>query len=121
MITVTKKFEFSYGHHLPGYQGDCSKNHGHNSEVEIELASSLRKDESIYKGMICDFKDIKKGISPIIDELDHSYLNDLMEIPTAEEICMYIVNEIQSAFPDAKLVRVRVSETSDSFAEWRKD
>ena len=37
MITVTKQFSFCYGHHLPGYEGKCCEQHGHNSTLEVEV------------------------------------------------------------------------------------
>jgi 6-pyruvoyltetrahydropterin/6-carboxytetrahydropterin synthase len=117
-VTVTKKFDFCYGHFLPGYSGDCKNQHGHNSTVEIEIGEN---QDHVYNGMIIDFKEIKKQVGPIIAELDHTNLNDVIEIPTAENICRHIARQIQArcSFGMA-LVRVRVSETADSFAEWRR-
>lgn len=31
IVTITKKFDFCYGHCLPGYNGKCVNQHGHNS------------------------------------------------------------------------------------------
>jgi len=118
-VTVTKKFDFCYGHFLPGYSGDCKNQHGHNSEVEIEFGQNTYPT---YNGMIVDFKDIKKHVGPIIDELDHKNLNDFIEVPTAENICRHLTNQIIARVPFGRaLVRVRVSETPDSFAEWRRE
>ena len=117
-VTVTKKFDFCYGHFLPDYNGDCKNQHGHNSVVEVEFGENPYQT---FNGMVLDFKEIKKHVGPIINELDHKNLNEVMtDIPTAENICVHIAKQIMLRCPFGKaLLRVRVSETSDSFAEWR--
>lgn len=138
MITVTKKFNFCYGHYLPGYPGDCANMHGHNAEVEVEFENYFARQyiSPLPNDMIIDFKDIKKYIQPIIDSLDHKVLNHLTNknesdpfvdilllfpCPTAENIVYYIAKRIAETKIGAGLVRVRVSETPDSWAEWRRD
>ena len=123
MITVTKKFSISYGHFLPGYSGDCAKQHGHNSEIEVEFTDSPKMPYA-YPGMVVDFKDIKKIVGPIINKLDHENLNDLTPFfskpPTAENMALYLAAEIKKTTLGPGFVRVRVSETPDSFAECRQ-
>lgn len=140
MLTVTKRFEFCYGHYLPSYSGKCRNMHGHNSVVEVEIAKSP-PGSAVYNGMIMDFSDIKGIAGGIIDELDHRCLNEHEQfiqfcqsnsiqflskesgwnqptvIPTAEIICQYLVYRIRQEIPG--LVRLRVTETSDSWAEWK--
>ena len=120
IITVTRKFSFSYAHHLPEYKGDCAKQHGHNSDVEVEFGYDPNMPPA-YPGMIVDFKDISKHVNPIIDHLDHSNLNDLfVSNPTVENICQGIANEILKTPIGPGLLRVQASETNGSFATWRK-
>lgn len=121
MLTVTKKFNFSYAHRLPNYDGDCANMHGHNSEVEVEFTYSGLSPRA-YVGMIVDFKTIKKVVGPIIDQLDHSMLNGIpgLEIPTAENIVQWLCKKILVTELGPGLSRVRVSETPDSYAEWRQ-
>jgi 6-pyruvoyltetrahydropterin/6-carboxytetrahydropterin synthase len=119
MLSVTKKFSFSYAHNLPEYSGDCCRIHGHNSNVEVEFANNHRLPKA-YSGMVIDFKDIKKIVEPIIDQLDHRNLNDILDVnPTAENIANWIASEILKTPIAGGLVRVQVSETDDSFATWR--
>lgn len=136
MLTVTKRFEFCYGHHLPGYDGSCRNMHGHNSVVEVEIGPYFT---DVYEGMVVDFSEIKKRAGKVIDSLDHKNLNEHKEfqefcmeraetpstgfplekvVPTAEIICQYLVYHIRKVLPS--LVRLRVSETPDSWAEWKK-
>ncbi len=136
MLTVTKRFEFCYGHFLPGYNGNCRNQHGHNSVVEVEIQPCKT---GVYNGMVIDFGDIKQIAGAIISFLDHKNLNDLPEfqkfceeqainpttglflertVPTAEMICEFLVYEISKELPG--LVRLRVTETPNSWAEWKK-
>ena len=123
--TITKKFEFCYGHCLPGHKGKCKFQHGHNSCLEIEIDNHHGVDT--YKSMIMDFADLKAIVKDrIIDYLDHKNLNDLPEFqdkaPTAENIVDWIVfNLAQSVGSPLEfcLVRVRLYETPDSYAEWK--
>lgn len=127
MISVTRKFEFCYSHSLPLYNGKCKNNHGHNSIVEVEVCGNPPRLLSgvEYPGMVIDFATLKKIVDPIIDELDHFNLNEILPKeslpPTAENICVFIWNEIYSKiknnYKHCKLFRVRVYETSKSYAE----
>ena len=116
--TATKRFEFCYGHHLPGYDGACCNQHGHNSIVEVEFEPT---EFEKYKEMVIDFKKIKKYVGPLVEALDHRNLNDFFEIPTAEALVHYLVEMIQKSVPFGNhLIRLRLYETPDSFIEWRK-
>ena len=82
--------DFAAAHLLRGYPGICSRLHGHNWQVDVEvLATQL--DEI---GMGMDFRDIKAATKELIDALDHRNLNDIppfTEInPTAENIAAFI-------------------------------
>lgn len=88
--------EFASAHTLRDYPGACSRMHGHNWKVELEvIASSLNK-----VGMGIDFKEMKKVAKEVGGLLDHRYLNELepfTEInPTAENIAAYMYHEIAS-------------------------
>lgn len=118
VMTVTKRFNFCYAHWLPGYNGPCVNLHGHNSEVEVEFAQNMEMPLA-YADMVADFRDIKRIVGPIIAKLDHQELNQFFAVPTAEAITNWIVQKIQQTPLGIGLVRVRVSETPDSHAEWR--
>ena len=121
MLTVTKIFEFSAGHFLPDYDGKCRESHGHNFVLEVEVADREDIDDSVYPTMIIDFSDLKKIVEEkVIDRLDHKTLNDIIPIPTAESLVLWIAGELLSAFHN-RLNRIRLYETSTSYAEWRRD
>lgn len=90
MYTIAKKFHFSASHQLitlpDGHP--CSRLHGHNYVVEVELQSN----ELDGHGFVLDFGELKPVKTFIDGVLDHRHLNDVMETdtPTAEYIAAYI-------------------------------
>ena len=121
MLSVTKIVEFEAAHCLPNHKGRCQNHHGHSYKAEVEIGNA--RDEVDDSGMIFDFGDLKEVINQIVDEqLDHTYLNDLFTVPpTAENIVMWIVDELlkRKISTICNVLRVRVWETSNSYAEWR--
>lgn len=127
--TITKRFTFCYGHHLPNYKGKCANQHGHNANVEVEVAG----DSGEYPGMIMDFGTLKRIVNEVLEILDHQNLNEVEEPkepgvkifniaipPTAENISSFIAYELGKRLPKGiYLVRVSVSETDTSWAHWR--
>jgi len=69
---------------------------------------------------------VKAALQGVLDELDHSFLNDLpafqSTLPTAENLAKYIYSSLAGRIPDPRvcLTRVRVWEserTAASYAE----
>jgi len=121
MLSVTKKFDFAYAHKLLGYDGKCKNLHGHTGHLEVELISTETTEKLCnYNGMIIDFGDLKRLVNEtVIDKLDHHYLNDFIEIPTAENMVEWVVAELHNVF-GYSLQRVRIYETPTSYAEWKR-
>ena len=88
--------EFASAHTLRDYPGACSRMHGHNWKVELEVIATSLDDV----GMGVDFKKMKNAANEIGDQMDHRYLNDLEPFtqinPTAENIAAYMFQEISS-------------------------
>jgi 6-pyruvoyltetrahydropterin/6-carboxytetrahydropterin synthase len=128
MLSITKLFEFEASHKLPYHQGKCKEWHGHSYKLEIEVSgprrTTRRGDPDISdEGMIMDFSELKELVkTKIIDKMDHTSLNSFFLNPTAEEIINWIVYELRLGLKEKgkiRLVRVRLWETSTSYAEWR--
>ena len=88
--------DFAAAHTLRDYPGDCSRMHGHNWKVEVEVTATQLDNV----GMGIDFKTIKQKTQAIIAKLDHRYLNELAAFeeanPTAENIAAYILTQISA-------------------------
>jgi len=116
MLTITRVFWFEAAHRLDGYPGNCWNLHGHSYKVEVEVGPT-RLNASPLPSMVMDLADLKKVVQPVIDKLDHSFLNDILLEPTAENLCVFIKDSLAL---DLNVVRVRVWETHSSYAEWRR-
>jgi len=86
--------DFAAAHSLRNYPGDCSRLHGHNWKVEVEVQAS----ELDALGMAIDFKTVKQLTKRVTDELDHGYLNEIPPFdalnPTAENIAAHIYRRL---------------------------
>lgn len=117
-MKLWKSFYFESAHCLPDYEGKCKNLHGHQWRLDIGIGGAIQKEGS-YKGMIIDFSELKKIMNPLIEKLDHKYLNDLIEYPTAENMMDYIVKEITYILPDPYyLCGLKLYESPDSYIEW---
>jgi 6-pyruvoyltetrahydropterin/6-carboxytetrahydropterin synthase len=86
--------DFASAHTLRDYPGACSRMHGHNWKVELEVVATKLNEI----GIAIDFKQMKQTANEVCDQLDHRYLNELepfTEInPTAENIAAWLYSEI---------------------------
>lgn len=108
---ICKQYSFSASHRLTGVPEShpCAKLHGHNYLVEIEV----RGDVSPMTGFIIDFHDLDDDVKPVIAQLDHTHLNDILENPTAERIAQWILDNL----PRKYVFSVKVWETPKAWAQ----
>ena len=94
IYTLKVLADFASAHTLRDYPGACSRMHGHNWKIEAEVQATQLNEI----GMAIDFKEIKREVRAIADELDHRYLNDLAPFqdinPTAENIARYFFQRL---------------------------
>ena len=84
---------FDAAHRLPHYIGKCNNLHGHTWHVRAEItyyAVPVGELKGQHDGMLLDFGDVKE----VWEELDHAYLNDILENPTAELVTAYIYDNM---------------------------
>jgi len=86
--------DFAAAHALRGYAGECSRLHGHNWKVEVEVVAT----ELDQVGMGLDFKAIKQATKEAVARLDHYHLNEVAPFdtvnPTAENIAAYLYQRL---------------------------
>jgi len=106
LYTLKIVTDFAAAHTLRDYPGACSRMHGHNWKVEVEVQATHLDDV----GMGIDFKQIKQATRKVTDELDHYYLNEIPPFdrvnPTAENIASYIYQAVSELINSE---RVKVS------------
>lgn len=124
MLTVTKQFKFEAAHFLPHYEGACNNLHGHTYHLDVTVTGDV-VDNMNYKdyGMIIDFKDLKAIVwEDVIKNYDHGYLNDFFINPTAETLAECIGIKVSEVLPEGiRLVRIRLWEGDESYAEYTPD
>jgi 6-pyruvoyltetrahydropterin/6-carboxytetrahydropterin synthase len=112
-VLVARSFTFEAAHRLPDHPGRCRDLHGHGYRVVVVCDAGVDP----ASGLAIDFGDVKKVVRErAIDVLDHSYLNDRIAVPSAENIAVWIWRQLEGSLP---LHEVRVHETADCFVTYR--
>ncbi|AKL97384.1 6-carboxytetrahydropterin synthase QueD [Endomicrobium proavitum] len=114
-LSVTKGF--ASAHCLREYKGKCENVHGHNWKIRAAFGGT-QLDKT---GMLIDFTDLKAHLDKIMTYLDHKFLNETAPFdkinPTAENIALYIFEELKKAETlTAKVAEVEVWESDTSSA-----
>lgn len=111
-MRICKEFYFDAAHLLPDYDGKCARLHGHTYKLEVVMDGKLKND-----GMVMDFSIVKRVVTErVIEKLDHSYLNDIFNNPTAEALAVWIFDEVKKGIPG--LVSVKLWEGQHSWVEY---
>ncbi|NOY75667.1 MAG: 6-carboxytetrahydropterin synthase QueD [Kiritimatiellaeota bacterium] len=121
MFEVDIQRDFSAAHYLRGYEGNCSKLHGHNWVVDAVVEAS----ELDELGIAIDFRVLKREIDAVVEKLDHSCLNDLEAFldvnPTSERIAEYVFNVLSDRLNSdrVRVASVRICESPGAGATYR--
>ena len=118
-MLLSKEFTFDAAHNLINYHGKCEKLHGHTYRLKIVLEGSPDSE-----GMIMDFIELKQIVNEkIISRLDHSYINEIIFQPSAENIALWIWRELEESVKreNCKLYEVHVWETATSCVILRRE
>jgi len=115
MYVIRKEFHFSASHQLRGLpmEHPCSRVHGHNYIVTVELATDKLDDV----GFVTDYRALEPIKNYVDEVLDHQHLNDVYSFnPTAENLARVIYNIWKASFP--QLRAIEVSETPKTNARY---
>ena len=111
-MLVAKEFTFDAAHKLLNYKGLCANLHGHTYKLQIVLSGPVQKN-----GMVIDFVDLKKIVTEkVISKLDHKFINKIIKQSTAENISIWIWNQLEKNLP---LYEIRLWETPTSFVAYK--
>lgn len=124
---LSTEFTFDAAHFIRDYDGPCGRMHGHTYRVRVE-ATSHRLQASAYcphPAMVADFRTLRWAKKDALKGgLDHCVLNEVMPDEyetTAEMIAQYIHEKTSKELPAGIKLKVSVSETPDSWAEYESD
>lgn len=114
-VVLNRLFRFEAAHRLPKHRGVCFNLHGHSYGLRVALETGIDPDT----GMGCDFSDIDATVRERVLALaDHRNLNDVLDNPTAENICVWIWGQLDGALP-GRLVEIELHETEDCSCIYR--
>lgn len=121
MFRLKVQDHFSSAHYLRNYQGACENLHGHNWKVELVVEGETLNDIEI----LIDFKELKKILKEVLEELDHRLINELPYFqeknPSSENIAQYIYLKVKEKLQDVPQIRVKevtVFETEKASATY---
>ena len=114
---LTKEFFFEAAHTLPKVAPShpCARMHGHSYRVEIAVEGEVNPE----MGWLYDHSEISEAMNPIVEELDHRYLNELhgLENPTVENLCAWIWQRLAPLCPG--LCEIVIQETPRARCTYR--
>jgi len=118
-VEIFKQFTIEAAHLLPNLPDNhkCRRLHGHSFRIEIHVGGELTERE----GWVMDFAEITRAFSPLYDQLDHHYLNDIpgLQNPTSENLARWIWDRLKPSLP--ALSQVVVRETCTAGCIYRGD
>src|SRR6266513_2637344 len=98
-MELRKTFQFEAAHLLPHLPEShkCRRLHGHSFRVDVVVAGEC--DPKL--GWLMDYADISEAFKPLLDRLDHYYLNEIpgLENPTSENLAVWIWQRLKPALP----------------------
>lgn len=116
-MELFKDFTFEAAHRLPNVPADhkCARLHGHSYQVTVHLEG----DVDPTTGWVLDFGDISSAAKPVINELDHQYLNEIdgLENPTSEVLAAWLWDRLAPLL--AQLSQISVRETCTAGCAYR--
>jgi 7-cyano-7-deazaguanine synthase len=94
--------------------------HGHNWRVAV----SVQADNLDHRGMAIDFKDLRNVVGQVLEELDHTVLNEITVFqdinPSAENLARYIFEELEQLLRESgcRVRKVTVDESPGCTASY---
>lgn len=100
-MIVAREFDFEASHQLPNHPGKCRNLHGHGYRLRVSCEAPV----DARTGIAIDFGDLKQVVTErVLQALDHTHLNDLLPLPSAENICIWIWERLAGRLPVKELV-----------------
>ena len=114
-VRIAATYSFEAAHRLPLLPPThkCHRLHGHNYKLDVAICGPL--DD---RGFVVDYAELDAVVQPLVDALDHRYLNEIdgLENPTSEVMAVWFRQRIMTALPDYDPV-VRIWETPRYWVE----
>ena len=109
-MVVFREFRFEAAHRLSNVPPEhkCARLHGHSYRLVVHVRGQI----NCSTGWVMDFAEIRRNVDPVVDQLDHQYLNEIegLAVPTAEVIARWIWSRLKPSMPG--LCKLELFETS---------
>lgn len=118
-MIIIKEFDFDAAHYLPAYNGKCERLHGHTYKLVVKV-----KGTPDAEGMVIDFIKLKNLVKEkVLNQLDHQLLNDIIPVPSAENISVWVWQQLEELLQSDhyRLYEVEVWETKTSGCVYNGD
>jgi 6-pyruvoyltetrahydropterin/6-carboxytetrahydropterin synthase len=116
-LEIFKEFTLEAAHRLPNVPPShkCARLHGHSFRVAVHVEGHVDRNT----GWVRDFADLSRAMKPVLDCLDHHYLNEVdgLHNPTSEVLARWIWDRLRPSLPD--LSQVVVQETCTTGCAYR--
>lgn len=116
-MIIYKQFTFDAAHYLPHVPDahKCKHIHGHTYHLTLFFEGAISHDF----GWIIDYSEIKKTVAPILNLVDHQFLNEVegLENPTCEIICTWLWQKIKPLLSTLKRIELKETPTSGAIYE----
>jgi 6-pyruvoyltetrahydropterin/6-carboxytetrahydropterin synthase len=110
-MEIFRAFGFEAAHLLPNVSEGhkCGRLHGHSYRIEVHVAGEVGETT----GMVIDFADLSAAVQPLVERLDHRYLNEIdgLDNPTSENLARWLWERLAHQL---HLSRIVVRETCTS-------
>ena len=131
-VRITRRVHFSAAHRLHRADWSDERNqsvfglcaspnwHGHNYEMDVTLEGEIDPET----GFVYDLKQLRELVeSRVLADLDHRNLNLDVEwfrdrLPSAENIAVFIWEQLAPRIPSGRLALVRLWETPRNYVEY---
>jgi len=110
MYQIQVRTDFEAAHRLPNYPGPCANLHGHHWTVW----GTWQVAETGSDGMTLDMTKLKKELRYCLADLDHTFLNKILDKPTAENLAALLFSRLKKRDAGEKLIEVCIEETPGS-------
>ncbi len=111
-MEIYKDFHFEAAHRLPNVPPGhkCARLHGHSFQLRVYVSG----EPDPHTGWIMDFGEIKSACKPLVERLDHYYLNDIegLENPTSEILCRWIWDRLKHTLPSLSGIEIKETCTT---------
>lgn len=130
-LTRTVRFSAAHRYHRPEWDdarnravfGACANPHGHGHNYLLEVTVSGEPDP--MTGFVVDLGELDRILQEeVVEPLDHQHLNHVVpefaaghRIPSTENLVLYLWRRIEPRLGGARLVRLRLREDVDLWAE----